>query len=266
VRSASLDLPSTGIHTEGCATTEFHIEGTKASWADLTDAEFKSNESFADLANVFKGRSDDLQGGDSETTSTGTPHASGECSSNSGNEASDIEQESVCKPKFSSGTVKRQNARNANQCNVPMGFGPVICHVVPVMPYMAVPADVMYDMSDMGEWAPYAYQALCDTGGALGWWPVHLQSFPATADGGDAAEAPDSAPQSQAAGSEPHAGGMCPPSVLSASSEDSRSGSLDKAHHAEAPSTPLQVALAQARAAYYTHQRALNQVRYSPAW
>jgi hypothetical protein len=234
----------------------FGAKGGKPSWADITDAEFKARNGGS------------TEGVDPETASIETPStyvASGECSSNSGGETSDAEQD-VDGRKSKSPVGKACNGTwGAVQWAMPIGF-PVIV-AVPMVPQ---PVCEM-DFSDMGEWASFAYQAMCETGGMSVWWPSHLQSYPAVADGGDVLSSPHQGDTSVEARVGQDAEVTDVPSsndqskVSDVPSEDGVN-KADSTVNVRAERTPLGEALAKARAAACTHQRALNKVRHSATW
>jgi hypothetical protein len=220
-------MPTAELAAGPMMTFEDYVVGDgKVSWADITDAEFKSmGLTAADLLkDPFKGSVDR----DARSTEAPSSHVgSGECSSNSGNEASDAEQEH--------GKKRRPMQFCKKPWVAPSAFpsGPQIQMIAVPIPlvschFQTVPSvmpDYSYiDWSDMGPWAPYAYQAVCECPGGQGWWPEHLQCLPDKASSGDAKE------QSPDAG--------C---------------------------TQLEKALSKARLSASVHQRALNSLKQSAA-
>mmetsp|Transcript_68744 Transcript_68744/g.109083 ORF Transcript_68744/g.109083 Transcript_68744/m.109083 type:complete len:229 (+) Transcript_68744:49-735(+) len=196
---------------------------SKLSWADMTDAEFKSmGLTAADLLKDPFKRSVDRDARSTEAPSSYV--GSGECSSNSGNEASDAEQEHGYKRRPMQFCPNPWMAQSVFPC------GPQVQMIaVQVVPYAfeqpmqyAMPCVVQEDWSEMGPWAPYAYQAGYECPGAQGWWPSHLQCLPESGDA-RAREQPT-----------------------------------------DVGSNQLEKALAKARFSACIHQRALNRIKQSP--
>jgi hypothetical protein len=199
-----------------------HTGDGKASWADITDAEWKSmGLTAADLLkDPFKLTVD------RDARSTEAP------SSTHSSHSSDAEQDHGYKRRPMQFYPEPWVAQPVFQCGpqIQMIAVPFLPYTYQAMPYQAVPCQAMQcvmpetcswqeDFSEMGPWAPYAYQAMSECPGAQGWWPSHLQCLP---------------------------------------EEESSS---DSAQPTGVGCSKLEKALAKARALASTHQRALNRMQ-----